>query len=59
MKKVKLFSLQSTVKQGDTVEVSQFKRPKKKRVVGPVKSFDTALDESNYDSYNPSISKRS
>ena len=42
-----------TVKQGDTVEVSEAKRPKKKHVLGPVKSLDTALDENYYDSYNP------
>ena len=41
------------VKQGDTVEVSQAKRPKKKHVLGSVKSLDTALDENYYDSYNP------
>ena len=44
-----------TVEQCDTVKVSQVERAKKKRVLVPIKSLDTALDENNYDSYNPAI----
>ena len=35
--------------------VAQEERPKRKRNIGPIMSLDTFLDETNYDSFDPSI----
>ena len=35
--------------------IMQEERPKRKRNIGPIMSLDTFLDETNYDSFDPSI----